>query len=172
MIFIFVCFDTDDLRFRDYMRHYHIPVVIIPAEPPHSTTIRVCRPAVSNRLPVEFYARPVEVVPGMSIPVPKPDQSCNCLNKNSVIWRKSTISWEAPKHHLKTATNYSLILEACTGSVAGKTKTMLMKTAKMIVTALQKYPTLGPSLNTRSRGRKTSERLCHISRPAGMAKEA
>jgi hypothetical protein len=47
-----------------------------------------------------------------------------------------------------------------------------MKTAKMIVTTLQKYPTLGPSLNTRSRGRKTSERLCHINKAAGMAKEA
>jgi len=64
------------------------------------------------------------------------------------------------------------MLEACTGSVAGKTKKMLIKTAKTIVTALQKYPTLGPSLKTRSRGRKTSERFCHINKAAGMAKEA
>jgi hypothetical protein len=35
---------------------------------------------------MEFYTRPVEVIPGMSVPVPKPDHSCNSLNKNGVVW--------------------------------------------------------------------------------------
>jgi hypothetical protein len=75
----------------EHMSHYHIPVVIIPAKPfdPRQYSSSSLLRTILNTLLVEFYARPMEIVPGVSVPVPKPDHGGNCFDKNGVVWRKA-----------------------------------------------------------------------------------